>query len=86
MKNKIEALLDRGEIRDGFDIEFMLRRGTALPELTGKQVDDLRKRAAGFKDNDFKVKLGSIVDNSTRVYYIQNRFSYFIERLSGLSR
>jgi len=28
MKNKIEALLSRGEIRDCFDIEFMLRRGT----------------------------------------------------------
>jgi len=24
MKNKIAALLERGEIRDGFDIEFLL--------------------------------------------------------------
>jgi predicted nucleotidyltransferase component of viral defense system len=37
MKNKIDALLDRGEIRDCFDIEFILRRGTALPELSAKQ-------------------------------------------------
>ena len=31
MKNKIEAFLDRGEIRDCFDIEFMLRRGVEIP-------------------------------------------------------
>ena len=81
MKNKIEALLDRGEIRDCYDIEFMLRRGTDLPGLSDKQIDELRKRVAGFKDNDFKVKLGSIVESKTRAYYIQNRFSYLTERL-----
>jgi predicted nucleotidyltransferase component of viral defense system len=85
LKNKIEALLDRGEIRDCFDIEFMLRRGTALPELSGRQFNDLRKRAVGFKDKDFKVKLGAIVDSNTRAYYIQNRFSYLMERLSSSS-
>jgi predicted nucleotidyltransferase component of viral defense system len=85
MKNKIEALFDRGEIRDCFDIEFMLRRGTALPELSGKRVDDLRKKAAGFKDRDFKVKLGSIVDGNTRAYYTRNRFSYLLERLHVIS-
>lgn len=84
LRNKIEALLDRGEIRDCFDIEFLLRRGTALPELTGKQINDLRSRATGFKDKDFKVKLGSIVDSNTRLYYIQNRFSYLIERLNSM--
>ena len=85
LKNKIEALLDRGEIRDCFDIEFMLRRGIALPELSGNQFDDLRKKAAGFKDKDFKVKLGSIVDSNTRVYYVQNLFSYLTERLSAIA-
>jgi predicted nucleotidyltransferase component of viral defense system len=85
MKNKIEALLDRGEIRDCFDIEFMLRRGIALPELSGKQFNDILEKAAGFKDKDFKVKLGSIVDSNTRVYYVQNRFSYLMEKLSAIS-
>jgi hypothetical protein len=85
MKNKIEALLDRGENRDCFDIEFMLRRGIALPELSGNQFNDFQKKAAGFKDKDFKVKLGSIVDGNTRVYYVQNRFSYLMERLSAIA-
>jgi len=81
IKNKIEALLDRGEIRDCFDIEFMLRRGADFPEISARQADDLRKKVTGFKDRDFKVKLGSIVDGKTRAYYIQNRFSYLMERL-----
>ena len=37
MKNKIEAFLDREEIRDCFDIEFLLRRGVDLPDRTGRE-------------------------------------------------
>ena len=84
MKNKIDALLDRGEIRDCFDIEFMLRRGTKLPDLSIGQVKNLMKRTTGFKDKDFKVKLGSIVDSDTRIYYAQNRFSYLLEKLNAV--
>ena len=84
MKNKIDALLDRGEIRDCFDIEYMLRRGTKLPDLSMGQVKNLMKRTTGFKDKDFKVKLGSIVDSDTRIYYAQNRFSYLLEKLNAV--
>jgi predicted nucleotidyltransferase component of viral defense system len=85
MKNKIAALLDRGEIRDCFDIEFMLRRGTDLPVLSMGQVKNFMKRTTGFKDKDFKIKLGSIVDSDTRIYYTQNRFSYLVEKLNAVS-
>ena len=43
VKNKIEAILERKEIRDGFDIEFLLRRGIHLPELTAKRFLRLKK-------------------------------------------
>jgi hypothetical protein len=43
------------------------------------------KRTTGFKDKDFKVKLGSIVDSDTRIYYAQNRFSYLVEKLNAVS-
>jgi hypothetical protein len=81
MKNKIEAFLDRGEIRDCFDIEFLIRRGIELPDLTGKQSTAFRKKLAGFKDVDFKVKLGSILEDDIRSYYIANRFSFLEEKL-----
>jgi hypothetical protein len=84
MKNKIEAFLDRGEIRDCFDIEFLLRRGIELTVLAGKQSVEFRKKLAGLKDSDFKVKLGSILENDIRNYYIVHRFSYLDEKLGIL--
>jgi predicted nucleotidyltransferase component of viral defense system len=81
MKNKIAALLDRGEIRDGFDIEFLLRKGIRLPELETKQLSVLKKRVTGFKDKDFKVMLGSVLERDIRQYYIKNGFRYLLEKI-----
>ncbi|MGD9159106.1 MAG: nucleotidyl transferase AbiEii/AbiGii toxin family protein [Desulfobacteraceae bacterium] len=84
MKNKIQALLDRGEIRDCYDIEFLVRRGVAIPVDSAKELADLRKKIAGFKDMDFKVKLGSILEQDFRDYYIENKFSFLEEKLATL--
>ena len=83
MKNKVNAFLDRGEIRDCFDIEFLLRRGIELPADIGKEADRLLKKIDGFKDRDFKVKLGSILEADVREYYVTQRFSYLKEKLSS---
>ncbi len=83
MKNKIKALLDRGEIRDCFDIEFLLRKGTQLPANIGEESSRLLKKIEGFKDRDFKVKLGSILDAEFRAYYNTKRFSFLKEWLSS---
>jgi len=84
MKNKILAFLNRGEVRDCFDIEFLLRKGIELPvELEGK-LKELQKRLPCLGDADFKVKLGSILDSDIREYYISNRFSYLEEKLASI--
>jgi len=82
INNKIEAFLDRGEIRDCFDIEFMLRRGVEIPRMDEKQSIAFRKKLALLKERDFKVKLGSILETDTRDYYIANRFHYLQEKLT----
>jgi hypothetical protein len=84
MKNKIEAFLDRGEIRDCFDIEFLLRRGIEFPALTGSQSQVFQKKLTRFKDRDFKVTLGSILEGDVRDYYISQRFNYLRGKLSPL--
>lgn len=81
IKNKVEAFLDRGEIRDCFDLEFLLRRGIVPPALDERQVKDFEKKLAGFKERDYKVKLGSILESDDRDYYIKNKFSYLREAL-----
>lgn len=83
MTNKIAAFLERGEIRDSFDIEFLLRRGVKLPVFNKKQLNQFQKKLKGLKENDFKVKLGSILEDDIREYYFTNRFSYIEEKLSG---
>ena len=82
MKNKIEAILGRKEIRDGFDIEFLLRRGINFPELPTQKFLRLRKVIEGFTGREFKVTLGSVLEPDIREYYINNRFGYLLERLS----
>lgn len=82
MKNKIEALIGRGEIRDAFDIEFLLRKGVHIPGLEKEQLSKLKERLDGFIEKDFKVKLGSVLESDIRNYYVENRFSYLWEKIS----
>jgi len=84
MKNKILAFLNRGEVRDCFDIEFLLRRGIELPVELEEQLKELQNKLSHLSDNDFKVKLGSILDSDNREYYISNRFSYLEEKLASM--
>ena len=81
MENKIQAFLARGEIRDCFDIEFLIRRGIDLSVGSVREVRKLQQKIARFKDIDFRVKLGSILEKDIRSYYIENRFSFLQEKL-----
>lgn len=82
MKNKINALMDRNEIRDAFDIEFLLRKGIALPALNKNHIDQMMQKLDSYKIHDFKVKLGSIIEADQREYYMQNRFTFIKETLN----
>ena len=84
MKNKIQAFLDRGEIRDCFDIEFLIRKGVDLSFGSEKEISILKKKIYQFKDVDFRVKLGSILEQEMRDYYIENRFSFLQGKLTAM--
>jgi predicted nucleotidyltransferase component of viral defense system len=81
MVNKIAAFLDRAEVRDGFDIEFLLRQGVSLPDISETDRTRLIERVNSFKPRDFKVTLGSVLESDARTYYIENQFSYLRRRL-----
>ena len=73
MKSKIEAFLSRKEIRDAYDIEFLLKRGIPLAaenETLSKLLDGLEKLGK----KDFSVKLGTLLDAPARKYYVENGF------------
>ncbi|MHB8139619.1 MAG: nucleotidyl transferase AbiEii/AbiGii toxin family protein [Smithellaceae bacterium] len=80
MKSKITAFLSRKVIRDAYDIEFLLKKGIALPaenEILSKLLAGLAKLGK----KDFSVELGTLLDVSARKYYIENGFRILEMRL-----
>lgn len=80
MKNKFEALLSRKIIRDAFDIEFLLMRGINLPSDRTK-LEKALQIINNFKEQDYKVTLGSILDEKDRKFYLTNKFSFLKEEI-----
>lgn len=81
MINKVEALQSRSEIRDAFDLEFLMRRGVALPPLAKETVSALIDKISSFADHDFKVALGALLEPQLRDFYNRNRFSFVLDKL-----
>jgi hypothetical protein len=79
--NKVSALLDRVEIRDAFDLEFLARRGVDL-DLSQQDKKEIIERLHGFTRKDFSVKLGSVLPSEVRDYYNQQKFTYLEEKLT----
>ena len=81
MHNKIEALLSRKEIRDAFDIDFLVQQGISLPQET-----DIKSKMLSiiqsFSKKDFSVKLGSLLPVDSRNYYKESGFRTLERRLS----
>ena len=85
MKNKISAFLDRKEIRDVFDIEFLTRKGVNVSE-NYEELKKIREIIKGFEKRDYYVTLGSLLADDIREYYKKDNFTYLLgiidERLS----
>ena len=85
MKNKIGALLDRKEIRDVFDVEFLIRKGINI-SANYEELKKIRKIIKGFEKKDYYVTLGSLLADDIREYYKKDNFTYLLgiidERLS----
>ncbi len=73
MKAKIEAFLNRKEIRDAFDMEFLVKKGIGLEAPKG-DLERLLKNLDALTKNDYAVKLGSLLDESQRRYYVKENF------------
>jgi predicted nucleotidyltransferase component of viral defense system len=71
--SKVNAFLDRKEIRDVYDLEFLVKRGVPLNlsqqqrNMVLQQIDNLLKR-------DYTVKLGMLLEENERAYYRTENF------------
>lgn len=79
--NKIEALTSRKLISDAFDLEFLLMRGVDLPAEKEK-LEKVLRIINNFKEQEFKVTLGSVLEDKDRKFYLENRFKFLKEELT----
>ena len=77
MKAKIDALIDRKEIRDAFDLEFLVKKGIA-PAAPADLLKKALKTIENFTAKDYTVKLGSVLDAPQRKYYTNANFRILI--------
>ena len=73
MTSKIQTFLERKEIRDIFDIEFLVKKGINLPE-TDETLKKLLQGVNSLTKKDYTVKLGSLLDDAQRKYYNSENF------------
>lgn len=83
LKTKIKAFLDRQEIRDVFDIEFLLKKGIAL-QAQKEELAELLKGIKTLKRSDYTVKLGSILEPEERKYYAKENFKILIMKINDI--
>ena len=77
---KTEALIDRKEIRDAYDLEFLLKKKITIAGDTGL-FKKMVKVIDGFGRHDYAVKLGSVIEQEKRQYYIDNQFRILMDYL-----
>ncbi|MFA5272037.1 MAG: nucleotidyl transferase AbiEii/AbiGii toxin family protein [Candidatus Omnitrophota bacterium] len=87
MQAKINAFLDRKEIRDCFDLEFLIKKGIPL-DAPADTLKKLLKGIDALTKNDYTVKLGSLLEANERQYYSKENFkilkSTIIDKLGSL--
>ncbi|HAJ27647.1 MAG TPA: hypothetical protein DCG53_10460 [Syntrophus sp. (in: bacteria)] len=74
MTSKIAAFLQRKEIRDAYDLEFLVKKGVAA-NISPAQADQALTAIAALTRQDYNVKLCSLLEAEQRPYYRQNNFS-----------
>jgi predicted nucleotidyltransferase component of viral defense system len=86
MREKINAFLDRKEIRDVYDIEFLFKRGQDL-DFPSETLEKLIKQIDLLSKKDYTVKLGSLLEEDKRKYYKSENFKILkqaiVSRLSS---
>ncbi len=83
MSSKIEAFLNRREIRDVFDIEFLLKKGIEL-KAPKEELEKLLQGISSLSKKDYSVKLSSILEPEERRYYTKENFKILLMKIKGV--
>ena len=81
-RRKLEAIRSRDEVRDYFDLEFLLRKGVDAG-FTDSDRSRIRARISRFRKSDITSVLGALLAKDLRDYYAKNGFAYLLEKISA---
>ncbi len=70
---KISSLLEKGQIWECFDIEFLLKKGMPL-KISRQRLRKITKIIDAFTKKDFSSKLSSLLEKEEKGYYIKENF------------
>jgi hypothetical protein len=73
MTSKIDAFVQRKEIRDAYDLEFLVKKGVQA-DISPEKTQQLLTAIAALTRQDYSVKLCSLLEADQRPYYRQNNF------------
>ncbi len=73
MTSKISAFLQRKEIRDAYDLEFLVKKGVEA-NISPEQANQVLAAIDTLTRQDYNVKLSSLLEADQRAYYRQNNF------------
>ena len=83
LESKIKTFLERKEIRDCYDIDFLLMKGVKL-KLDKKIIIKVVNQIDALNKYDYDVKLGSIIEPKLRTYYKNNKFDQLKSKLKKI--
>jgi predicted nucleotidyltransferase component of viral defense system len=88
MRSKIDAFLQRKEIRDVYDMEFLVKKGVQI-DISSRKATQLLNGIADLTRQDYNVKLCSLIEADQRPYYRQKNFNilktYLTEKVTMIS-
>jgi len=73
MTSKIDAFLQRKEIRDAYDLEFLVKKGVKAA-ISPEKAARVLTTVDALTSQDYNVKLSSLIEADQRAYYRQNNF------------
>ncbi|MGO9138331.1 MAG: nucleotidyl transferase AbiEii/AbiGii toxin family protein [Syntrophales bacterium] len=83
MASKVNAFLDRKEIRDVYDLEFFIKRGMPL-NLSKRQKTEVLQQIDSLSKRDYTVKLGMLLEEGQRLYYRNENFKILKAALNNI--
>jgi len=84
MRSKIVAFLQRKEIRDAYDLEFLVKKGLKA-EISPQKAKQLLAAIDALTRYDYNIKLSSLLEADKRLYYRTNNFKILKGHLELLS-